>query len=73
YSMEQHYLSAQGLGGNTSIPQQTMSYTGASISNIAAYDTNSHIHVDGNNATAFNGYNMHKIYYPQLVKRLRIK
>ncbi|CAG8475412.1 6886_t:CDS:2 [Gigaspora margarita] len=55
-TMEQHYLPAQGLGGNASIPQQTMSYTGASISNIAAYDTNSHVHVDGHNATAFSGY-----------------
>ncbi|CAG8636155.1 5674_t:CDS:2, partial [Racocetra fulgida] len=55
-TMEQHYLPAQGLGGNASIPQQTMSYTGASISNIAAYDTNSHIHVEGHNATAFSRY-----------------
>ncbi|CAG8783775.1 10820_t:CDS:1, partial [Racocetra fulgida] len=37
--MEHHYLPAQGLGGNASIPQQTISYTGASISNPADYDT----------------------------------
>ncbi|CAG8704509.1 1159_t:CDS:2, partial [Racocetra fulgida] len=55
-TMEQHYLSAQRLGGNASIQQQTMSYTGASISNIATYDTNSHAHMDGHNATAFSGY-----------------
>ncbi|CAG8562037.1 1790_t:CDS:2, partial [Racocetra persica] len=85
-SLKQYYLLAQGLEGNASISQQTMSYTSASISNIAAYDTNSHVHVDEHNATAFSEYSMHQIYYLQisiyltdintaarLVKRLRIK
>ncbi|CAG8794714.1 18827_t:CDS:2, partial [Racocetra fulgida] len=42
--------------GNASIQQQIMSYTDASISNIAAYDTNSHAHVDRHDATAFSRY-----------------
>ncbi|CAG8555489.1 32209_t:CDS:2, partial [Racocetra persica] len=66
--MEQHYLLAQRLEGNTSISQQTISYTGASISNIATYDTNSHAHMDKHNATAFSRYHIHQIYSRKLIK-----
>ncbi|CAG8618240.1 5093_t:CDS:1, partial [Scutellospora calospora] len=79
-TMGQSYL-PQGLGGGAGITstQQTMSYAGAGIGNLAVtanYDitdyTNIHAHptatahVDGHNATAFNGYNTHQIYQQQM-------
>ncbi|CAG8444125.1 3736_t:CDS:2 [Dentiscutata erythropus] len=80
-TMGQPYLPAQGLGGGagiTNTQQQTMSYAGAGIGNLAVanYDitdyTNIHghptatAHVDGHNTTAFSGYGTHQIYQPQM-------